>query len=61
MGDRLMGKFGEKDVEWGMVIGGLMVGIGLLFEVGVVLLMGVVLRVGKGGKVCILKVGVGMV
>ena len=53
--DTLIAKFGQKHVQWAMLIAAFIVGIALFFEVGLVLLIPLVFTVAKRANVSILK------
>lgn len=59
--DTLINKFGQKHVQWAMLIAAFIVGIALFFEVGLVLLIPLVFTVAKRANVSILKLGLPMV
>ena len=59
--DTLIAKFGQKHVQWAMLIAAFIVGIALFFEVGLVLLIPLVFTVAKRANVSILKLGLPMV
>lgn len=59
--DTLIAKFGQKHVQWAMLITAFIVGIALFFEVGLVLLIPLVFTVAKRANVSILKLGLPMV
>lgn len=59
--DTLIAKFGQKHVQWAMLIAAFIVGIALFFEVGLVLLIPLVFTVPKRANVSILKLGLPMV
>ena len=49
----LINKFGEKNIQWAVVVASFIVGIALFFEVGVVLLIPIVFTIAKQLKVSI--------
>ena len=59
--DTLINKFGQKHVQWAMLVAAFIVGIALFFEVGLVLLIPLVFTVAKRANVSILKLGLPMV
>ena len=59
--DTLIDKFGQKHVQWAMLIAAFIVGIALFFEVGLVLLIPLVFTIAKRAKVSPLKLGLPMV
>ncbi|WP_412518274.1 gluconate:H+ symporter [Staphylococcus simulans] len=59
--DTLIDKFGEKHVQWAMVIAAFVIGIALFFEVGLVLLIPLVFTLAKRTKVSPLKIGLPMI
>ena len=59
--DTLIAKFGQKHVQWAMLIAAFIVGIALFFEVGLVLLIPLVFTVAKRANVSILKLAQTMV
>lgn len=59
--DTLINKFGEKNVQWAMVIAAFVIGIALFFEVGLVLLIPLVFTLAKRTKVSPLKIGLPMI
>ncbi|UXR48056.1 gluconate:H+ symporter [Staphylococcus simulans] len=59
--DTLIDKFGEKHVQWAMVIAAFVIGIALFFEVGLVLLVPLVFTLAKRTKVSPLKIGLPMI
>ncbi|HEY0210866.1 GntP family permease [Acerihabitans sp.] len=56
----LIGKFGEKNIEWAVVVASFIVGIALFFEVGLVLLIPIIFTIAKELKVSILHLGIPM-
>ncbi|KAA8997033.1 gluconate permease [Affinibrenneria salicis] len=56
----LINKFGEKNIQWAVVIASFIVGIALFFEVGLVLLIPIVFSIAKQLRVSILHLGVPM-
>ena len=59
--DTLINKFGQKHVQWAMLIAAFIVGIALFFEVGLVLLIPLVFTIAKRANVSQLKLGLPMV
>ena len=59
--DTLIDTFGQKHVQWAMLIAAFIVGIALFFEVGLVLLIPLVFTIAKRAKVSPLKLGLPMV
>lgn len=59
--DTLIDKFGEKHVQWAMVVAAFVIGIALFFEVGLVLLIPLVFTLAKRTKVSPLKIGLPMI
>ncbi|MEJ7423948.1 gluconate:H+ symporter [Staphylococcus warneri] len=59
--DTLIAKFGQKHVQWAMLVAAFIVGIALFFEVGLVLLIPLVFTVAKRANVSTLKLGLPMV
>ncbi|UXV42027.1 gluconate:H+ symporter [Staphylococcus simulans] len=59
--DTLIDKFGEKHVQWAMVVAAFVIGIALFFEVGLVLLVPLVFTLAKRTKVFPLKIGLPMI
>ncbi|MGE7759575.1 GntP family permease [Peribacillus sp. NPDC097895] len=57
----LVNKFGEKYIQWAVVIASFIIGIALFFEVGLVLLIPIVFAISKELKVSILHLGIPMV
>ncbi len=53
--DTLIQKFGQKHVQWAMLVAAFIVGIALFFEVGLVLLIPLVFTVAKRANVSVLK------
>ena len=56
----LIEKFGEKNVQWAVVVASFIIGIALFFEVGLVLLVPIVLTMAKQMKLSPLHLGVPM-
>ncbi|KHE68625.1 SLC13 family permease, partial [Halobacillus sp. BBL2006] len=50
----LVNKFGEKNIQWAVVVASFIIGIALFFEVGLVLLIPIVFAMSKELKVSIL-------
>src|SRR5699024_11223923 len=56
----LIDKFGEKNIQWAVVIASFIIGIALFFEVGLVLLIPIVFQIAKQLRVSILYLGIPM-
>lgn len=56
----LIDKFGEKHIQWAVVIASFIIGIALFFEVGLVLLIPIVFQIAKQLRVSILYLGIPM-
>jgi len=56
----LIDKFGEKRIQWAVVVASFIVGIALFFEVGLVLLIPIVFTISKQLKVPIVYLGIPM-
>lgn len=56
----LIDKFGQKNIQWAVVIASFIIGIALFFEVGLVLLVPIVYQIAKQSKVSILYLGIPM-
>ncbi|QQZ09377.1 GntP family permease [Heyndrickxia vini] len=56
----LVNKFGEKNIQWAVVVASFIIGIALFFEVGLVLLIPIVFAISKELKVSILYLGIPM-
>ncbi|MBU8791514.1 gluconate:H+ symporter [Oceanobacillus caeni] len=56
----LIDKFGEKQIQWAVVIASFIIGIALFFEVGLVLLIPIVFQIAKQLKVSPLYLGIPM-
>ncbi|KPH76559.1 MULTISPECIES: gluconate:H+ symporter [Bacillaceae] len=56
----LIDKFGEKHIQWAVVIASFIIGIALFFEVGLVLLIPIVFQIAKQLKVSPLYLGIPM-
>ncbi|SFC18032.1 gluconate permease GntP [Bacillus sp. OV322] len=56
----LVNKFGEKNIQWAIVIASFIIGIALFFEVGLVLLIPIVFAISRELKVSILFLGIPM-
>lgn len=56
----LIDKFGEKRIQWAVVVASFIVGIALFFEVGLVLLIPIVFTIAKQLKVSIVHLGIPM-
>jgi GntP family gluconate:H+ symporter len=57
----LIDKFGEKNIQWAIVVASFIIGIALFFEVGLVLLIPIVFAISKQLRVSILYLGIPMV
>ncbi|MBH0173368.1 GntP family permease [Fictibacillus sp. 23RED33] len=57
----LIEKFGEKKIQWAIVVASFIIGIALFFEVGLVLLIPIVFAISKQLRVSILFLGIPMV
>ncbi|CDO04702.1 Gnt-I system [Oceanobacillus picturae] len=57
----LINKFGEKNIQWAVVIASFIIGIALFFEVGLVLLVPIVYQIAKQLKVSTLYLGIPMI
>jgi gluconate:H+ symporter, GntP family len=56
----LIDRFGQKHIQWAVVISSFIIGIALFFEVGLVLLVPIVFQIAKESKVPILYLGIPM-
>ncbi|SFB06407.1 MULTISPECIES: GntP family permease [unclassified Bacillus (in: firmicutes)] len=56
----LVNKFGEKNIQWAVVVASFIIGVALFFEVGLVLLIPIVFAISKELKVSILYLGIPM-
>lgn len=56
----LINKFGEKRIQWAVVIASFIIGIALFFEVGLVLLIPIVYQIAKETKLPLLYLGLPM-
>jgi gluconate:H+ symporter, GntP family len=56
----LVNKFGEKNIQWAVVVASFIIGIALFFEVGLVLLIPIVFAISKELKISILYLGIPM-
>lgn len=56
----LIDKFGQKNIQWAVVISSFIIGIALFFEVGLVLLVPIVYQIAKQSKVSVLYLGIPM-
>lgn len=56
----LIEKFGEKRIQWAIVVASFIIGVALFFEVGLVLLIPIVFAISKQLKVSILYLGIPM-
>lgn len=56
----LINKFGEKHIQWAVVIASFIIGIALFFEVGLVLLIPIVYQISKQLRVSMLYLGIPM-
>lgn len=57
----LVNKFGEKNIQWAVVVASFIIGIALFFEVGLVLLIPIVFAISRQLNVSILYLGIPMV
>lgn len=57
----LVNKFGEKNIQWAVVIASFIIGVALFFEVGLVLLIPIVFAISRQLKISILYLGIPMV
>src|SRR3954453_8874357 len=57
----LVKKFGEKNIQWAVVVASFIIGVALFFEVGLVLLIPIVFAISRELKVSILYLGIPMV
>ncbi|MCM3567047.1 GntP family permease [Neobacillus mesonae] len=57
----LVNKFGEKNIQWAVVLASFIIGVALFFEVGLVLLIPIVFAISRQLKVSILFLGIPMV
>ncbi|PGL67903.1 GntP family permease [Bacillus sp. AFS055030] len=56
----LVNKFGEKNIQWAVVVASFIIGVALFFEVGLVLLIPIVFAISRQLKVSILYLGIPM-
>jgi gluconate:H+ symporter, GntP family len=56
----LVNKFGEKNIQWAVVVASFIIGVALFFEVGLVLLIPIVFAISKELKISILYLGIPM-
>ncbi|MGW9530821.1 GntP family permease [Paenibacillus terrae] len=56
----LVNKFGEKNIQWAVVIASFIIGVALFFEVGLVLLIPIVFAISRQLKISILYLGIPM-
>jgi GntP family gluconate:H+ symporter len=56
----LVNKFGEKNIQWAVVVASFIIGVALFFEVGLVLLIPIVFAISKELKLSILYLGIPM-
>ena len=56
----LIDKFGEKNIQWAVVVASFIIGVALFFEVGLVLLIPIVFSISKQLRVSILYLGIPM-
>ncbi|WLV24576.1 GntP family permease [Aciduricibacillus chroicocephali] len=56
----LVNKFGEKRIQWAVVVASFIIGIALFFEVGLVLLIPIVFAIARELKVSVLFLGIPM-
>jgi len=57
----LVARFGEKNIQWAVVVASFIIGIALFFEVGLVLLIPIVFAISRQLRVSILYLGIPMV
>lgn len=57
----LVNKFGEKNIQWAVVVASFIIGVALFFEVGLVLLIPIVFAISRQLKISILYLGIPMV
>lgn len=57
----LVNKFGEKNIQWAVVVASFIIGVALFFEVGLVLLIPIVFAISRELKISILYLGIPMV
>ncbi|MDN7242226.1 GntP family permease [Planococcus sp. N028] len=57
----LIAKFGEKNIQWAVVVASFIIGVALFFEVGLVLLVPIVFAIARELKVSIMYLGIPMV
>ncbi|HLO11066.1 MAG TPA: GntP family permease [Pseudoneobacillus sp.] len=57
----LVNKFGEKNIQWAVVVASFIIGVALFFEVGLVLLIPIVFAISRELKISILFLGIPMV
>jgi GntP family gluconate:H+ symporter len=57
----LIEKFGEKNVQWAVLVSSFIIGIALFFEVGVVLLIPIVITMARQMKIPVMHLGVPMI
>ncbi|MBS2971043.1 GntP family permease [Metabacillus sp. KIGAM252] len=56
----LVNKFGEKNIQWAVVVASFIIGVALFFEVGLVLLIPIVFAISRELKISILFLGIPM-
>lgn len=56
----LIDKFGEKNIQWAVVVASFIIGVALFFEVGLVLLIPIVFSIAKQLRVSVLYLGIPM-
>jgi gluconate:H+ symporter, GntP family len=56
----LVNKFGEKNIQWAVVVASFIIGVALFFEVGLVLLIPIVFAISRELKISILYLGIPM-
>ncbi len=56
----LVNKFGEKNIQWAVVVASFIIGVALFFEVGLVLLIPIVFAISRQLKISILYLGIPM-
>ncbi|WP_255989540.1 GntP family permease [Chitinolyticbacter albus] len=57
----LIHKFGEKNIQWAVVVASFIIGVAMFFEVGLVLLIPIVFAISRELKISILYLGIPMV
>ena len=56
----LVNKFGEKNIQWAVVVASFIIGVALFFEVGLVLLIPIIFAISRELKISILYLGIPM-